>query len=90
MHLDTRLPEVEIKDYPVPRIFLVDPSGSFREWKTVAMGKNSMEINQYLEKNYVQNMEVCAHCARAGSLLSSYMCPFVCLCVFVCCVSFCV
>lgn len=45
------------KPYPVPRIFVCDPSGAYKEWKAVCIGRNSETVTEYLHKNYQEYMK---------------------------------
>ena len=40
------------KPYPVPRIFVCDPSGTYKEWKAVSIGRSSETVMDYLRTNY--------------------------------------
>ena len=40
------------KPYPVPRIFVCDPSGTYKEWKAVSIGRSSETVMDYLRNNY--------------------------------------
>jgi proteasome alpha subunit len=39
-------------DDAVPRLFLIDPSGTSQEWKAVAIGANRNDIQEFLESEY--------------------------------------
>jgi len=39
-----------------PRLFQIDPSGAYYEWKATAIGKNMDSARTYLEKNYKADM----------------------------------
>lgn len=41
----------------VPQLYQTDPSGTFSAWKANATGRNSTNIREFLEKNYVEDME---------------------------------
>lgn len=64
------------KPYPVPRIFLCEPSGNIREWKAVAIGRNAPTVNEYLEKNYDVNAEYLANQTDAQAQ-ERILCEFV-------------
>lgn len=38
----------------VPQLYQTDPSGTFSAWKANATGRNSTNIREFLEKNYVE------------------------------------
>ncbi|TYZ59831.1 hypothetical protein PybrP1_003488 [[Pythium] brassicae (nom. inval.)] len=40
----------------VPQLYQTDPSGTFSAWKANATGRNSTNIREFLEKNYVEDM----------------------------------
>ena len=40
-----------------PRLYQVDPSGSYWTWKATALGKNMTNVKTFLEKRYKDNME---------------------------------
>ncbi|KAF4031594.1 Proteasome subunit [Phytophthora infestans] len=42
-------------DQGVPQLYQTDPSGTFSAWKANATGRNSTNIREFLEKNYVEN-----------------------------------
>lgn len=42
----------------VPRLFQVDPSGSFFGWKATAIGKGYVNAKNFLEKRYQEDMEL--------------------------------
>lgn len=39
----------------VPQLYQTDPSGTFSAWKANATGRNSTNIREFLEKNYVED-----------------------------------
>lgn len=39
-----------------PKLFMTEPSGSFSAWKAQAIGKNSKNVTEFLEKNYEENL----------------------------------
>ncbi|KAF0771551.1 hypothetical protein AaE_002435 [Aphanomyces astaci] len=41
----------------VPQLYQTDPSGTFTAWKANAMGRNEKSTREFLEKNYVQDMD---------------------------------
>lgn len=41
-----------------PQLYQVDPSGSYFSWKASAMGKNVSNAKTFLEKRYVEEMEL--------------------------------
>lgn len=41
---------------PVPRLLLTEPSGSCTVWKAHAIGRNSKNLKQFLEKQYEDDM----------------------------------
>ena len=41
-----------------PRLFQIDPSGAYYEWKATAIGKNAENAKIFLEKRYNENMEL--------------------------------
>lgn len=41
------------KPYPVPRLFVCDPSGAYKEWKAVCIGRNADAVTEYLENFYL-------------------------------------
>ena len=44
-------------DKKVPRLLLTEPSGAFSSWKAHAIGRNSKELNTYLENNYEADID---------------------------------
>jgi 20S proteasome subunit alpha 4 len=42
-------------DEGVPQLYQTDPSGTFSAWKANATGRNSTNIREFLEKNYVED-----------------------------------
>ena len=44
-------------DYDGPKLFQVDPSGVFHEWKATAIGSSAASAKSLLEKKYNQEME---------------------------------
>ena len=44
-------------DQNVPRLYQVDPSGSYWTWKATALGKNMNNVKTFLEKRYKDEME---------------------------------
>jgi 20S proteasome subunit alpha 4 len=47
-----------------PSLFLTDPAGIYSEWKASAIGgRNEKAVNEFLEKNWVADMEEAA-CVR--------------------------
>lgn len=40
----------------VPQLYQTDPSGTFSSWKANAIGRNSTNIREFLEKNYAESM----------------------------------
>lgn len=45
-----------LDDQRIPQLWLTDPSGAYNSWKANATGKNGKSIREFLEKNYVENM----------------------------------
>ncbi|RHY93580.1 hypothetical protein DYB35_000027 [Aphanomyces astaci] len=41
----------------VPQLYQTDPSGTFTAWKANATGRNEKSTREFLEKNYVQDMD---------------------------------
>ena len=41
-----------------PRLFQVDPSGAYFEWKATAIGKNFVNAKTFLEKRFNETMEL--------------------------------
>ena len=41
-----------------PRLFQVDPSGAYFEWKATAIGKNFVNAKTFLEKRFNEAMEL--------------------------------
>lgn len=41
-----------------PKLFQIDPSGAFYEWKATAVGKNAENAKIFLEKRYSETMEL--------------------------------
>lgn len=41
-----------------PKLFQIDPSGAYYEWKATAIGKNAENAKIFLEKRYNDNMEL--------------------------------
>ncbi|CAG9310739.1 unnamed protein product [Blepharisma stoltei] len=41
-----------------PKLFMTEPSGSFSAWKAQAIGKNSKNVVEFLEKNYQENLSM--------------------------------
>ena len=39
-------------------VFIIDPSGTFVSYAAVAIGLGSDEVNDFLEKNYKENMTI--------------------------------
>jgi len=46
------------KDRGVPKLYQIDPSGSFWAWKACAIGKNMNNAKTFLEKRYNEDMEL--------------------------------
>lgn len=46
------------KPYPVPRIFVCDPSGAYKEWKAVCIGRNSEPVTEYLRTHYQEHTQL--------------------------------
>ena len=44
-------------DYDGPKLFQLDPSGVFHEWKATAIGKNAQMAKLFLEKRYKDDMD---------------------------------
>ncbi|KAG1710727.1 Proteasome subunit alpha type-7 [Phytophthora capsici] len=42
-------------DQGVPQLYQTDPSGTFSAWKANATGRNSANIREFLEKNYIED-----------------------------------
>jgi 20S proteasome subunit alpha 4 len=40
-----------------PALYQTDPSGAYFEWKATAVGKNSKTVQDFLEKNYKEDMD---------------------------------
>ncbi|KAL7711631.1 Proteasome subunit alpha type [Entamoeba marina] len=45
-------------DGDIPRLYQVDPSGSFWPWKASALGKNMSSVKTFLEKRYQEDVEL--------------------------------
>ena len=45
-------------DHEGPKLFQIDPSGSFFAWKATAIGKNADSSRDFLEKRYEDGMEL--------------------------------
>ncbi|EKE38458.1 proteasome subunit alpha type 2-A, putative [Entamoeba nuttalli P19] len=45
-------------DGKTPRLYQVDPSGSFWTWKATALGKNMASVKTFLEKRYHDDIEL--------------------------------
>lgn len=45
------------KDQTGYSLYTVDPSGVFTQWKGVAIGNQATKIQEYLNKNYKDNLE---------------------------------
>jgi 20S proteasome subunit alpha 2 len=41
-----------------PRLYQVDPSGAYFSWKATAIGKNYVNAKNFLEKRYMDDMEL--------------------------------
>jgi 20S proteasome subunit alpha 2 len=41
-----------------PQLFQVDPSGAYFGWKASAIGKNFLNAKSFLEKRYMEDMEL--------------------------------
>ncbi|CAJ1958702.1 unnamed protein product [Cylindrotheca closterium] len=41
-----------------PRLYQVDPSGTFFQWKATAIGKNYVNAKNFLEKRFTEDMEL--------------------------------
>ncbi len=41
----------------VPRLFQLDPSGVYHEWRAISIGRNSGSIRQILEKRYKEDLD---------------------------------
>jgi len=39
-----------------PHLYLSDPSGSYYEWKATAVGRNSKTVEEFLEKQYTEEL----------------------------------
>jgi 20S proteasome subunit alpha 4 len=39
-------------DHNEPKLFSTDPSGTYAEWKALAVGRNSKQVKEFLETNY--------------------------------------
>lgn len=39
----------------IPQLYQTDPSGTFSAWKANATGRNSTNIREFLEKNYIED-----------------------------------
>jgi 20S proteasome subunit alpha 4 len=40
----------------VPKLYVTEPSGAYSLWKANAIGRNSKNLREYLEKNYKEGM----------------------------------
>lgn len=47
-----------IDDDNTPRLYQVDPSGTYFGWKATAIGKNYVNAKNFLEKRYQDDMEL--------------------------------
>ena len=45
-------------DHNGPSLYQVDPSGSYWGWKASAIGKNMVNAKTFLEKRYMEDMEL--------------------------------
>ena len=62
------------KPYPVPRIFVCDPSGVYKEWKAVCVGRNSDAVMDYMRANYDQYVKELA--GKEGETEERMVCEF--------------